>query len=106
MHMLIYVFMDIVMNILMLLCVLNVFVFFVVKLALLGWPQCTFAASVTADPDNAENWIVERETDTGTETLRVGLPMVLTADLRLNEPRYATLPNIMKVLITFIHSYV
>mmetsp|Transcript_16216 Transcript_16216/g.15558 ORF Transcript_16216/g.15558 Transcript_16216/m.15558 type:complete len:257 (-) Transcript_16216:273-1043(-) len=64
--------------------------------ALLGWPQCTFAASVTADPDNPGNWIIERETDTGTETLKVGLPMVLTADLRLNEPRYATLPNIMK----------
>jgi electron transfer flavoprotein beta subunit len=40
---------------------------------------------------------VERETDSGTETLAVPLPAVLSADLRLNEPRYATLPNIMKV---------
>lgn len=41
---------------------------------------------------------VERETDTGTQVLSVPLPAVVTADLRLNEPRYATLPNIMKVL--------
>ncbi|CAM9949336.1 unnamed protein product [Heterosigma akashiwo] len=53
---------------------------------LLGWPQATFAAGLT----------VERETDTGTETLELDAPAVLTCDLRLNEPRYATLPNIMK----------
>lgn len=41
---------------------------------------------------------VERETDTGTQVLSLALPAVVTADLRLNEPRYATLPNIMKVL--------
>jgi len=47
---------------------------------------------------------VERETDTGTENLEVPLPAVLSADLRLNEPRYATLPNIMKVIYV-IHVY-
>ncbi len=58
---------------------------------LLGWPQCTFAAGV-----NIKDKIVDRETDTGTEKLSIKFPAVLTADLRLNEPRYATLPNIMK----------
>jgi electron transfer flavoprotein beta subunit len=58
---------------------------------LLGWPQCTFAAGV-----NVKDKIVDRETDTGTEKLSIKFPAVLTADLRLNEPRYATLPNIMK----------
>lgn len=55
-------------------------------------PPSTFLLSKT--------WVVERETDSGTETIRVTLPAVLTADLRLNEPRYATLPNIMKVTHT------
>lgn len=68
--------------------------------ALLGWPQCTFASALKDDPSSTESnqsWMVERETDSGTETIKVCLPAVLTADLRLNEPRYATLPNIMKV---------
>ena len=60
----------------------------------LGWPQVTFASAVT--PDDA-GLVVERETDSGTETIRIpSLPAVITCDLRLNEPRYATLPNIMK----------
>jgi len=60
----------------------------------LGWPQVTFAANLEA----AEGGIkVERETDAGTETISIpSLPAVVTCDLRLNEPRYATLPNIMK----------
>lgn len=60
---------------------------------LLDWPQATFAAAVELD---GESLSVERETDGGTETLQMSLPAVVTADLRLNEPRYATLPNIMK----------
>ena len=61
--------------------------------ALLGWPQATFASKVVVDGDHAE---VTREVDGGLETLRVGLPAVVTTDLRLNEPRYASLPNIMR----------
>jgi len=61
--------------------------------ALLGWPQCTFAAKVAIDGKAAT---LDRETDTGSETIALTLPAVITADLRLNEPRYATLPNIMK----------
>ena len=61
--------------------------------ALLGWPQCTFAAGVTIEGKTA---IIDRETDAGTEKIKVPLPAVITADLRLNDPRYATLPNIMK----------
>lgn len=61
---------------------------------LLGWPQVTFAANL--DMANG-GMMVERETDSGTETINVKkLPAVVTCDLRLNEPRYATLPNIMK----------
>jgi electron transfer flavoprotein beta subunit len=60
---------------------------------LLDWSQGTFASDVTVDGDNVS---VTRETDSGVETLKLGLPAVVTADLRLNEPRYATLPNIMK----------
>ncbi|XP_013924650.1 PREDICTED: electron transfer flavoprotein subunit beta [Thamnophis sirtalis] len=61
--------------------------------AFLDWPQGTFASEVTLDGD----WLkVEREVDGGLETVRLKLPAVVTADLRLNEPRYATLPNIMK----------
>ena len=58
---------------------------------LLGWPQVTFAANI--DMANG-GMMVERETDSGTETINVKkLPAVITCDLRLNEPRYATLPN-------------
>uniref|UniRef100_A0A7S2Y0H3 Electron transfer flavoprotein subunit beta n=1 Tax=Fibrocapsa japonica TaxID=94617 RepID=A0A7S2Y0H3_9STRA len=61
---------------------------------LLNWPQATFAAKL--DPQDA-GLSVERETDTGTEVVQLhALPAVVTCDLRLNEPRYATLPNIMK----------
>jgi electron transfer flavoprotein beta subunit len=61
--------------------------------ALTGWPQGTFASKVTLDGDRAT---VVREVDGGLETLSLALPAVITADLRLNEPRYASLPNIMK----------
>jgi len=63
--------------------------------ALLGWPQATFASKVVINPD-AKSATVTREVDGGLETLQVNLPAVVTTDLRLNEPRYATLPNIMK----------
>jgi electron transfer flavoprotein beta subunit len=61
--------------------------------ALLGWPQATFASKITLGDGEAE---VTREIDGGLETLTVKLPAVVTTDLRLNEPRYASLPNIMK----------
>ena len=61
--------------------------------ALLGWSQATFASKVKIADGNAE---VTREVDGGLETISVKLPAVITADLRLNEPRYVTLPNIMK----------
>ena len=61
--------------------------------ALLGWPQATFASKVEIASAKA---IVKREIDGGLETLEMPLPLVITTDLRLNEPRYATLPNIMK----------
>jgi electron transfer flavoprotein beta subunit len=61
--------------------------------ALLGWGQATFASKLEIEGDHA---LVDREVDEGTERLRVKLPAVITADLRLNEPRYASLPNIMK----------
>jgi len=61
--------------------------------ALLGWSQATFASKVKITGENAE---VTREVDGGLETLSVKLPAVVTTDLRLNEPRYVTLPNIMK----------
>jgi electron transfer flavoprotein beta subunit len=61
--------------------------------ALLGWPQATFASKVDIASDQAT---VTREIDGGLETLAMPLPVVITTDLRLNEPRYATLPNIMK----------
>ncbi|RMH47473.1 MAG: electron transfer flavoprotein subunit beta/FixA family protein [Alphaproteobacteria bacterium] len=61
--------------------------------AILGWPQATFAGEVTIEGDHA---LVTREVDGGLQTIRVRLPAVVTADLRLNEPRYASLPNIMK----------
>ena len=61
--------------------------------ALLGWPQATFASKVEVAGGKAT---VTREVDGGLQTLEVDLPAVVTADLRLNEPRYASLPNIMK----------
>ena len=61
--------------------------------ALLGWPQATFASKLKIAGDKAE---VTREVDGGLETIAVRLPAVVTTDLRLNEPRYVTLPNIMK----------
>jgi len=61
--------------------------------ALMGWPQATFASKVVIADGKAT---VTREIDGGAETLEFKLPMVVTTDLRLNEPRYATLPNIMK----------
>jgi electron transfer flavoprotein beta subunit len=61
--------------------------------ALLGWAQGAFASKVEIAGERAT---VKREVDGGVETVEIGLPAVVTADLRLNEPRYATLPNIMK----------
>jgi len=61
--------------------------------ALLGWPQATFASKVVIEGDSA---FVTREVDGGLETLKLKMPAVVTTDLRLNEPRYASLPNIMK----------
>jgi len=61
--------------------------------ALLGWGQATFASKVVLGEDEAE---VTREVDGGLQTLSLKLPAVVTTDLRLNEPRYASLPNIMK----------
>jgi electron transfer flavoprotein beta subunit len=61
--------------------------------ALAGWPQATFASQVTVEGGRAT---VAREVDGGAETLSLTLPAVVTTDLRLNEPRYVTLPNIMK----------
>ena len=61
--------------------------------ALAGWPQATFASKVVIANGKAA---VTREIDGGLETLEISLPAVVTTDLRLNEPRYATLPNIMK----------
>jgi len=61
--------------------------------ALMGWPQATFASKVTIADGKAE---VTREVDGGLETISIKLPAVITTDLRLNEPRYVTLPNIMK----------
>ena len=60
---------------------------------LMNWPQATFASKVVVAGEQAS---VTREIDGGLETIEIALPAVLTADLRLNEPRYATLPNIMK----------
>ena len=61
--------------------------------ALMGWPQATFASKVVIADGKAT---VTREIDGGSETIEFKLPIVITTDLRLNEPRYATLPNIMK----------
>ncbi|MDX2205070.1 MAG: electron transfer flavoprotein subunit beta/FixA family protein [Hyphomicrobiaceae bacterium] len=61
--------------------------------ALLGWPQATFASKIAIEGESAT---VVREVDGGLETLKIKLPAVITTDLRLNEPRYPSLPNIMK----------
>jgi electron transfer flavoprotein beta subunit len=61
--------------------------------ALLGWSQATFASELAIDGDKA---VVTREVDGGLQTISVSMPTVVTVDLRLNEPRYASLPNIMK----------
>ena len=61
--------------------------------ALLNWPQATFASKIDVKDNKLE---VVREVDEGLETIEINLPAVVTCDLRLNEPRYASLPNIMK----------
>jgi electron transfer flavoprotein beta subunit len=61
--------------------------------ALLGWSQATFASEVSVEGDHA---LVTREVDGGLQTIKVKMPAIVTVDLRLNEPRYASLPNIMK----------
>ena len=61
--------------------------------ALLGWSQATFASELDIDGDSAT---VTREVDGGLQTIKVKMPAIVTVDLRLNEPRYASLPNIMK----------
>jgi len=61
--------------------------------ALLGWPQGTFASKVIIE---GEHVVVTREVDGGLQTVKLKLPAIVTTDLRLNEPRYASLPNIMK----------
>jgi electron transfer flavoprotein beta subunit len=61
--------------------------------ALLNWPQATFASKIEIKDKTLE---VTREIDEGLETIEVNLPAIVTCDLRLNEPRYASLPNIMK----------
>ena len=61
--------------------------------ALLNWPQATFASEINVKDKSLE---VTREVDEGLETIEVNIPAIVTCDLRLNEPRYASLPNIMK----------
>jgi electron transfer flavoprotein beta subunit len=61
--------------------------------ALLGWPQATFASKVALEAETVD---VTREVDGGLQTVSLKLPAIVTTDLRLNEPRYASLPNIMK----------
>lgn len=61
--------------------------------ALLGWSQATFASNIEINGDSA---MVTREVDGGLQTIEVQMPLIATTDLRLNEPRYASLPNIMK----------
>jgi len=63
---------------------------------LLGWAQATSASKVEIAAADAAEAVVKREIDGGLETVRIKLPAIITTDLRLNEPRYATLPNIMK----------
>ena len=61
--------------------------------AILNWPQATFASKIDVKEKSLE---VTREIDEGLETIEVNIPAIVTCDLRLNEPRYASLPNIMK----------
>ena len=61
--------------------------------AVLKWPQATFASKIEVKDKSLE---VPREVDEGLETIEVNVPAIVTCDLRLNEPRYASLPNIMK----------
>jgi len=61
--------------------------------ALLDWPQATFASEIAIDGGKAK---VTREIDGGLQTIKVKMPLIMTTDLRLNQPRYASLPNIMK----------
>jgi electron transfer flavoprotein beta subunit len=61
--------------------------------ALLGWPQATFASKLEMD---GSDFVVTREVDGGLQTVKLKGPAIVTTDLRLNEPRYASLPNIMK----------
>ena len=61
--------------------------------ALLNWPQATFASKIDVKDNKLE---VTREIDEGLETIEINTPAIVTCDLRLNEPRYASLPNIMK----------
>ena len=61
--------------------------------ALLGWPQGTFASKLVIEGGSA---LVTREVDGGLQTVKLKMPAIVTTDLRLNEPRYASLPNIMK----------
>ncbi|MDC3101962.1 electron transfer flavoprotein subunit beta/FixA family protein [Candidatus Pelagibacter sp.] len=61
--------------------------------ALLNWPQATFASNIEVKDNSLE---VTREIDEGLETIEINIPAIVTCDLRLNEPRYASLPNIMK----------
>ena len=61
--------------------------------ALLDWPQATFASKIEMEENTA---IITREIDEGLERIRVNMPFIASCDLRLNEPRYASLPNIMK----------
>ena len=70
--------------------------------ALLGWPQATFASNLDIGDGDMQ---VTRETDAGLETIKVKMPAVVTTDLRLNEPRYASLPNIMKAKKKPIDNY-
>ena len=70
--------------------------------ALLGWAQGTFVSKVEVQDDH---FLITREIDGGLETLKVGRPAILTADLRLCEPRYASLPNIMKAKKKPIDTY-
>lgn len=70
--------------------------------ALLDWPQATFASKVELAADSVT---VTREVDGGLETVKLSLPAVITTDLRLNEPRYVTLPNIMKAKKKTLDTY-
>ena len=67
---------------------------------MLGWPQANFASKVELSGEGLKSIKVAREIDGGLETLEMNAPAIITTDLRLNEPRYASLPNIMKVRLS------